>query len=284
MLKVFRLTSMKLLWLAASALLMGCGSGINPAAVRAVTNGKTGVPPVADRNGVPLHTVLPSHFDPTRAYRWVIYDHAYEQAGSAILRGDPLTQSLADALGKAGYLVASSDYRMEDCWGNAGCVEDIRNLYDAYRSNLNLEEQPFFLGASMGGVVTLNTILHGAVTPKAMVGIYPVCNLQAMYAEDHFVPSIQAAYGFSGAGNLSAATISFDPVHSESLMPLTAFPILIWASYGDTVVDRSQNTDVLTQLVNALGGNVTVRSTTGDHGDPSNFQPDAVVSFFNSVP
>jgi acetyl esterase/lipase len=257
--------------------LFGCGSNVISLIEPPNNSG-------VDRNGVPLNSVLPTNFDPSKTYPWVIFDHGSDQFGASIVEGDPKIQSLATALSAAGYVVASSEYRVEDCWGNQSCVEDISALYDAFMEKMNLDPRPFVIGVSMGGIVTWNAVLHGDFVPRAVAGISPACNLANMYKTGLFTKTIDNDYGFTNPSKFSIATAGYDPIGSENLVPLTKFPIMMWASYGDTTVNRTMNADLLASSVNALGGSVTVITTTGNHGDSSNFpQPDAVVSFFNSA-
>jgi hypothetical protein len=74
-------------WVACMSLLLaGCGS-------KSISTTKplkkSGIVPIADRNGVPLNSVLPANFDPSKTYPWVIFDHGSDQLGAAILQGRP---------------------------------------------------------------------------------------------------------------------------------------------------------------------------------------------------
>jgi pimeloyl-ACP methyl ester carboxylesterase len=162
-------------------------------------------------------------------------------------------------------------------------VEDISALYDAFTENLNLDPRPFVIGISMGGIVSWNAVLHGDFVPRAVAGLYPACNLADMYNTGFFTQAIDDDYGFTNPSQFSIATNGYDPTRSENLVPLTKFPIIMWASYGDTTVKKTVNADLLASSVNALGGSVTVITTTGNHGDISNYQPDVLVGFFNSA-
>ena len=57
-------------------------------------------------------------------------------------------------------------------------------------------------------------------------------------------------------------------------------PMIVWASPADTVVKASTNAAVCVAEAKAAGAEVTYFQTTGEHGDPSNYQPAAVVRFF----
>jgi alpha-beta hydrolase superfamily lysophospholipase len=232
-----------------------------------------------DVNGVSTWAILPESYNAQTATPWVIFDHGFGETINSIA-ADPPESTFVQSLATAGFVVIASEYRNIACWGNMECVEDIANLQTLWRSQLNLWTQPFVIGESMGGIVTWNAIAHGVLKPLAAVGIYPACNLANMYSRNVFVPTIQTAYGFTSPAGYSAATRGFDPM----LDPPSTFadiPILIWASRSDTVVKRSQNEDPFAEAINAAGGNVTINTSRGQHGDPSNFDAPAVISFFS---
>jgi pimeloyl-ACP methyl ester carboxylesterase len=234
----------------------------------------------SDANDVPTWAVLPPSFNPQNSYPWIVYDHGFGQTINSITADLP-QKAFIRSLSGAGFVVVASDYRNLACWGNSDCAEDIANLQALWHSRLKLSPQPFVIGESMGGIVTWNAISHGALRPLAVVGISPVCNLAAMYAEHRFQPTIQAAYGFASAAGYAAATRGFDPI----LAPPATFadiPIQIWASYSDRVVVRSKNEDPFALAINAAGGNVTINTSQGNHGDPRNFDAPAVIAFFSS--
>jgi hypothetical protein len=134
----------------------------------------------------------------------------------------------------------------------------------------------------MGGIVTWNAISLGTLKPLAVVGIYPVCNLAAMYKNSVLAPSIQTAYDFNSQAEYEAATRGFNPILNPP-STFIAFPIVVWASHSDQVVVRSLNEDPFAKTINAAGGNVTIHTSTGNHGDPSNFDAPEVISFFSAL-
>jgi hypothetical protein len=111
---------------------------------------------------------------------------------------------------------------------------------------------------------------------KAWAGIVPACNLRSIYDLGRFAPSIRAAYGPKLAGALRAGS----PVHIDYRRGL---PMRFWASPADTVVPKALNTDVCAREARERGANVTVTTTGGDHGDPSDYDPDAVLRLFESA-
>ena len=178
-------------------------------------------------------------------------------------------------------MIISSEYRNLACWGDMECAEDVANLQRLWRSQLNLSPRPFVIGESMGGIVTWNAIAHGTLKPIAVAGIYPACNLADMYGKGVFAPTIQTAYGFVSPTGYPASTGGFDPMLDRP-STFANIPIQFWASDSDAVVLRSRNEDPFAEAINAAGGSVTIHTSRGGHGDPSNFDAPAVISFFSS--
>jgi alpha-beta hydrolase superfamily lysophospholipase len=226
--------------------------------------------------------MVPDSYDASKPSPWIIYNHGFGQTITSITANRPQSY-FVQSLANAGYVVIASEYRNLSCWGDTQCTEDVANLQTLWRSLLNLAPQPYVIGESMGGIVTWNAISLGAVKPLAVVGIYPVCSLSNMYTSAEFAPTIQSAYGFNSPAQYSTATAGFDPLQTPP-QTFTGFPILIWASYSDQAVSRSKNEDPFSAAINAAKGNVTLRTSHGNHGDPSNFDAPAVISFFASNP
>jgi acetyl esterase/lipase len=144
----------------------------------------------ADANGVSTWAILPPSYNSKIPAPWIIYNHGSGQTIASIAANAP--QSLfVQSLASAGFVVVASEYRNLACWGNEQCAEDVANVQTLWRSQLNLWPRPFVIGESMGGIVTWDAISHGTLNPLAVVGIYPVCNLAAMYADSGFAPTIR---------------------------------------------------------------------------------------------
>jgi hypothetical protein len=235
---------------------------------------------IEDANGVRTWAVIPAAYAPGTRWPWVIYNHGYGQYGSDIYTGPGEPSSLVQSLVSAGYIVIATNYRNINCWGNAACGEDLVNLTKVWGASLDLAPKPYVIAESMGGIVTWNAIAHGDLHPLAVVGIYPACNLAAMYRIGALRPSIEAAYDFTSPNQLATASAGFDPM-LDAPSDFTSFPIMIWASYSDDVVVRSENEDPFAAAINAAGGSVVIRTTWGQHGDASNFDASAVIEFFS---
>jgi len=235
-----------------------------------------------DANGVLTYGIVPPGYRPGVASPWVLYNHGSGQSGRDIStnRHD---RCLVNPLVQAGYVVIASDYNVQNCWGNSQCDTDIAAVQERWKGYLNLRAAPYVIAESMGGIVTWNAIAHGTLSPLAVVGIYPACSLSNMYAggTGPFYPVIQSDYDFSSPSGYATATAGYDPM-LDPPSDFTAFPILLWASYSDTTVVRSHNENPFAFQVNAAGGNVIVNTSTGNHGDVSNFDPQAVLEFFEA--
>ena len=237
---------------------------------------------LSDANGVPTYGIIPASYKPGIQSRWVLYNHGSGQSGLDISTNHH-DSCLVNALVQAGYVVIASDYKIDTCWGNSQCVTDIAAVQERWKAYLNLRPTPYVISESMGGMVTWNAIAHGTLSPLAVVGLYPACNLANMYngGTGPFSTPIQEDYGFSDPSGFAAATAGYDPM----LVPaseFTDFPIMMWASYSDTTILRSENEDPFAARVNAAGGNAIIITSRGRHGDASNFAPQAVLSFFDA--
>jgi alpha-beta hydrolase superfamily lysophospholipase len=234
----------------------------------------------SDPNGISTWAIVPESYNSQNASPWIIYNHGFGQSIGSIIANPP--QSVfVQSLAAAGFVVVASDYRNLTCWGNTECADDVANLQMLWRSQLNLWPRPFVIGESMGGIVTWNAISHGTLKPLAAVGLYPVCNLADMYAKNIFAPTIQTAYDFTSPSGYLAATKGFDPL----LDPPSTFadiPIQIWASHSDRIVAFSRNEAPFAKAINDTGGSVVIHTSRGDHGDPSNFNAQAVIAFFRA--
>ncbi len=231
------------------------------------------------------YAVLPPNELPGNKHPWVIYITGHAQPGCAIMgcSGWPNQGALTAALARAGFVVVAIDMSSLTNWGNANATLDVRALANLWPRYLNLASRPYVIAESMGGIIALNSIAHGTLRPQAIVGIYPVYSLSSMYAAGAgtFAREIQAAYGFRGPSSYAAATSAYDP----ALVPASTFasiPMWISCSSGDTAVNCAANGQALVNAVNEAGGSATYNPATGNHGDISNFDTAAVVSFFES--
>jgi hypothetical protein len=203
--------------------------------------------------------------------RAVIYVHgAYENRWNVI--ANPSLKGVTTRLLNAGYVVAASDGdSRRDNWGNPTSVKANRALAELLRGR---GYSVSVIAESMGGLDGIALARAGDI--DAWIGIYPVCDIASMHYQDQYRDAIGKAWGDS----LDAALRT----HSPTVAPhVRGLPMLYLASPDDTKVPKAKNTDRCAVAQKAHGANVTVVPTTGDHGDPSNFQVSRFASFLEAA-
>lgn len=264
--------------LAVPVLLSGCGgAAAEPpaAAAPAATSGPapaTALPTLGPGpqaiavEGEPALVVLPERPNG----RLVLYAHGYG-ADSAALLNDTGFGGLVDGLAAAGYAVAASDAG-GDAWGSAASVDAYAALAATVAPQVGAGEV-FLVAESMGGLAGSQLVEGGRVDGlRAYAGISPLCDLSSVY--DEFAESIHTAYG----SDVDDALDELSPVPLGGTVP-----VRFWASDDDRVVDRDRNALVCASQVAADGGSAEVVEATGDHGDPSNFDLDGLLGFFDAA-
>jgi hypothetical protein len=220
------------------------------------------------------YALVPPGYRPNN--RWVINFHGYGQSGNQIMT-DNNEEPVMLALVNAGYVVISMQNTMQNCFGNAQCVADTANTIALWKSYLSLAGQGYATADSMGGFTMLNSISHGTLKPRACVGWSINTDLNWDYLNGGAPSVIDAAYGTPYA----TATAGYDPMLQPTSV-YTPIPMMLWASPSDNTVLKANNSDAFATRINGAGGNVVVNTVTGGHLDPSNFNPTAVVNFFNA--
>ena len=209
----------------------------------------------------------------------LVYTHGAGQSAENVRENGKMGEITWRAL-RDGYAVCAHDFGGPYTWGNDTALTAYR---DYMRELLTL--YPFgpviVIGESMGGLNSLNAIARHYVPAAAWVGIYPVCNLTYMHSVN-FTDSINAAYNIQGDGEFGVKTSGHDPMLME---PGTwgAMPAYITASDGDTIVKKAENADKFAQRLRKGGSQVTLIASTGDHGDTSNFNWDAIKQFLEPL-
>jgi hypothetical protein len=222
--------------------------------------------------------MVPPSYNPQVASRWVIYFHGFAESADVILTG-AYGNTMQDLVNH-GYVVVAMNNTVQNCYGNAQCSKDVAALIVNYRSVLNLEPEPYAIAASMGGFTMLNAIAAGVMHPKAAVGWSLNTNLAWDYAYGNAGPVIAEDYDITESNSYELATAGYDPMRDEG-KTFAAVPFELWSSYDDPLAPRSENTDPFAASVNAAGGQVIVKTSTGGHLDESNFHAGEVVTFFN---
>ena len=232
-------------------------------------------------NGVATFVYIPKSYNQSVENKWVIFNHGAGGYGSDISTSQCGTV-LNDLL-NAGYIVVGSNYTMQNCWGNQSSTDDMKNLQLFMKSKYNLEDKPYVFMQSMGGLVTVNAISKGILSPKAVFGVFPVSNLRNMYDANEWHWNIPEAYEIANPNDINEynnKTSGCDPMLSD-FNKYKNIPFLIFASYGDTAVNTSMNRDMFANKLKAVGGYIETVDTVGNHGDLSNYQSDKILDFLS---
>lgn len=233
-------------------------------------------------DGVDTIAILPDNYNPGIKNKFVVFFHGAGAKASDLLPSPSSHNTVLQKLLKSGYVVIGSDYSSLQNWGNPDSVKETGSLVKFYKSRLNLQDQPFVYAGSMGGITALNAIAKGAIKPKGVAAVQPVVNLRSMYLTD-FKPYIEQAFNFEGPQNLEKAIKGYDPLRANAESVFVKYPFKIWASYEDKTVNRILNTDLFVMKVKEARGKVDVITAEGDHGDPSHWDADAIVKFFEGI-
>lgn len=233
-------------------------------------------------SGIPTICHIPASYDPNVKNKVCVWVHGADGYAKTIWMWAGHRLVLTSLL-NAGYVVIGTDGTSRNSWGNAQSGTDIKNMIDGYRQYLNLQDEVYVLGESMGGMVSLNAIQKGKIDVKAVTLISPATNLEHVYYNNATLKAqIRTAYGISDDSEFQTKTNGYDPYNDISAEVYKNIPFRIYASPADTVVIKANNTDLFAEKINADGGNVTVVPCTGEHGDISAYHGDEVVSFFDS--
>jgi hypothetical protein len=207
--------------------------------------------------------------------RVVLYTHGSGETVETIFR-DPAKQPLWRALLQGGYALAATDAH-GDNWGNRASERDTVTLARELRGR-GLRDV-FVVALSMGGFDGLALLEHDNAV-KAWAGIFPACDLRAVYRVGLYPGQIRRAYGLAPNQPVDAVLRARSPT---AVRPRPGLPMRFWASPDDRVIPKRSNTDVCAALARRAGARVEVTTTRGDHGDASNYDPGGVVELFDAA-
>lgn len=206
----------------------------------------------------------------------VIYHHGTGEDDESPVSALPLA-SVTAALLDAGYHVAA-DQAHGTAWGNDKALQDYADTYAWVLAQGVAPTATKFLAASMGGISALLCIAQARIPNVThFAGIYPATNLAACYNISSLKSAINNAYG--GAAAYPVNSVGHDPMLYDPAV-YTGVRFRCWASTGDTTVKKVDNADAFSALVAPVTAEASVVACTGNHGDPSHYQPADVVAFF----
>lgn len=193
-----------------------------------------------------------------------------------------LMRGIVEALLADGWIIISSDGgAITNNYGNPPSNTASINALTWIKSIVNVTNV-VCLGQSGGGLSSLRQAAQYSGISH-WYGIYPLVNLAWSYtgSGNAFQAGLNTAYGSSDQASFTAASVGCDPLQ----FPLGQFSgkkFRMTASPSDTLVTKADNSDALATRITGTAASVVVVSTTGNHGDPSNFIPSDVITFFNS--
>lgn len=209
----------------------------------------------------------------------VVYHHGVGEDASSLtsdtLKAGVLAQMLAD-----GYMVSSTDGGGQN-WGNQAGLDSYLAL-DAYLASNHAPTKTVVFSQSMGGCTGLLTVASNKITTlKGWFGIYPVCSLANMFGSNAgtFASAIRTAFGIASDGSDYSTKTSGHDALLKSAGAFAGIAMRFYASPDDTVVAKTANTDAFHSLVSGVTPESAVIVCSGDHGDPSHFQPSDLAAF-----
>lgn len=192
----------------------------------------------------------------------VVFLHGWGQTRWSLLSRHP-EATVEHALSEAGFTLLAANADGES-WGDPASVADYRTLIARTQARYRLHDV-FLMGESMGGLPTME-LGRTLADVRAITAWFPVCDIRTMH-EARFQASIRDSWRGRSRAPISPVRVG-------------AKPMIVWASPADTIVDAATNAAVCVAEAKRAGAQVTYFHTTGDHGDPSNYEPATVVQFF----
>jgi len=139
--------------------------------------------------------------------------------------------------------------------------------------------KPILLGQSRGGLMMLAWGVRNPDKVRAFVGIYPVCNL-ASWPLKNSKPATLADFGIS-ENELRDRLREFNPIDHLQRLALNKVPMFVVHGDSDVVVPLAENTGLLKERYESLGGSIAVKviPDEGHKVSPSFFECEELVDF-----
>jgi predicted esterase len=181
-----------------------------------------------------------------------------------------------DGFIQAGLAVASCD--LGEVRGSPGSSAKFSRFYDEMVKR-GYSPKPILLGQSRGGIMTLAWAVRNPDKVKAWAGIYPVTNL-ASYPLRFSKNETFADYGLDEPG-IRAKLDEFNPVSNLADLARNKVPLFSVHGDKDGTVPFDENTKLLKERYEALGGTCEVKVISGRGHDlsPAFFQCQELLDF-----
>jgi len=198
--------------------------------------------------------VIYSAANPAKDKPWLWYAPALN-GGVSIVQHKLYT----DACQQAGIAIAG--YDLGEVRGAPKSAAQFTKFYEEMVKR-GYSPKPILLGQSRGGMMTLTWAFRNADKVKAWIGIYPVCNLASWPLKNSKAQTL-ADFEMTES-ELTFRLKEFNPI--DNLAKLAAAKVPMFAVHGDSdvVVPFDDNTLLLKQRYEALGGKFTVKVIPGE--------------------
>lgn len=223
---------------------------------------------VFEVQGRPAFWIMPEKVTPGRRVPWVWY------APTLIGLPGPEEGWMFERLVAEGIAIAGID--VGESYGSPKGAALFQSLYDELVRRRDMSPRPALLARSRGGLMLYNWAAEHPDSVGAIAGIYPVCNL-ASYPG---LAKACRAYEMSEQ-ELAARLTQHNPI--DRLAPLAKAKVPLFHLHGDhdKTVPLEDNSAIVKQRYDALGGNMTLQIIKGGGHDMKShwFQSQALVDF-----
>ena len=139
--------------------------------------------------------------------------------------------------------------------------------------------KPVLLGQSRGGLMMLSFAMRHPDKLVAFAGIYPVCNL-ASWPLQKSKPAVLADYRLSEAAFIAKLNY-YNPVDNLARLAARHVPMFIVHGDSDVLVPLDENSGLLKQRYESLGGPITIKVIRGEGHkvSPAFFECQELVDF-----
>ncbi len=181
-----------------------------------------------------------------------------------------------DAFMNAGISVAGFD--LGEVRGAPGSTAKFTLFHDEM-VNRGFSPKPILLGQSRGGMMTLAWAVWNPDKVKAWVGIYPVCNLASWPLKNSKKETL-ADFGLT-EDEIRSRLDEFNPIANLEGLARNRVPMFAVHGDSDVVVTYEDNTRLLKEHYEALGGSFNVKVIPGEgHKETASFfENSALINF-----
>lgn len=207
-------------------------------------------------------------------------------ADSSLWYSNPTIEKLLEY----GYVVCGCENYGDSLYGNNNCRNACVAFFEHMTDYYNVQKRCYMIGSSNGGLTSLNAayLLQGKI--KAMCLLYPITCLVNQYEHNTGMRTeIRSAYGIENPditlSELAVAVATHDPLTVDvvSGVKVGVFPpTKLWYSPDDEVVDCDYNTIPFAQMLSNSNKVVSTVEVSGEHGDHSHFNPEAILDWFKA--